>query len=86
MKKIKRISEAFSIQPYYKEVTFGKKHDFELKAGIIFEIKEVDENYIGYDEKGNELFAWRKDAVNVEYFKHDEYKPIKQRDNNDLPI
>jgi len=90
MEKIKRISEAYSMQPYYKEVTFGKKYDFELRDGIISEIKKVDEFYIGYDKNGSKLFAWRADAVNIEYFKQGEYvePTIKGDDDlpNDLPI
>ena len=54
---------------------FGEKYEKRLTG--IHEIISVGEHYIGYDKNGNELFAWRHDAVNIEYFKPNEYSPVK---------
>ena len=83
--KIKRISEAYSMQPYYKEVDSNINYDFELKG--IAEIKLKGDFYVGYDHEGNEIFAYRADAVNIEYFKPGEYvKPDLSKIKDDLPI
>lgn len=79
--RIKRISEAYSIQPYAKQVDFGEIYDFESKG--IYEIKREREFYIGYDIDGNKLFAWRADAVNIEYFKPGEYVELKIKNQKD---
>lgn len=73
VKRIKKISEAFSIQPCEKHVST----EWELTQNITH-IKSIEEKYssngeirvyIGYDFKGNDLFRWIASACNVEYFK-----------------
>jgi hypothetical protein len=79
MAKIKKISEAFSIQPCEKHVST----EWELSHHIPH-IKSIEERfakngecrvYVGYNFKGEEVFQWVASACNVEYFDNEFLKP-----------
>jgi len=75
--KIKRISEAYSMQPVYWEVTeenhrskFNPENDI---AKIVEEKVQVSSEkqisvYVGYNYDGKKKFKYIADAVNVHYF------------------
>jgi hypothetical protein len=69
--KIRSISEAFSMQP--RHLTVG---EFHLYSSVVIDrIVQEDVHiegdpyayYVGYDDKGNRLFEYRKGTVNVNY-------------------
>lgn len=71
-RRIKSVSEAFSIQSCEKHVST----EWELSHRIPH-IKSIEEKfssngevrvYIGYDFQGNDVFRWIASACNVEYF------------------
>lgn len=69
--KIRSISEAFSMQP--KVFTVGEVVNYGLViiARIVQEDVHIEGDpfayYVGYDDKGNRLFEFRKGTVNVIY-------------------
>lgn len=82
--RIKKISEAYSMQPYDKKVCTqehgsrgGQKHihSKDCIAKIIREIDPLDgpdsilqSLIVGYNFENQRLFIYRADAVNIEYF------------------
>ena len=70
-KKVKRIIDAFSMQPYSKQV----QSEFSPTgiAKIKLESRSTEPEgeihyYVGYDFEGNVMFEYRRDTVNIEYF------------------
>jgi len=79
MEKIKSITEAFSQQPAFIQVTTQEKYD-AMKFGKENAVKEIkcetlqtgsdtaNDYYIGYGFDGKKLFEYLRASVNVHYF------------------
>ena len=76
MKRIKAISEAFSMQPVTLEIN-PKCLPENLRDGQVVEIKEEMLHtaagdhiiyYIGYDKNGKMIFKYLANACNVHYY------------------
>jgi hypothetical protein len=85
-RKIKWITEAFSMQPNSKCVAYGSRYDFEVGKHPILEIKEQGDYYNGYDKEGDLLFSWIAKAINVDYFAEGEWSELVIKEDNKLPI
>lgn len=78
MERIKRISEAYSMQPGAKEVCRDPSHSklTEHSKDCIEAIEYIidpnkGDRYIGLNFKGKKLFEWLVDGCHVEYFTND---------------
>ena len=74
MRKIKSISEAFSIQPAFITINPNKDNPrddeaVEIKEEVI-QVSDLDRItvYAGYNKKGKRLFQYLANSVNVHYF------------------
>jgi hypothetical protein len=85
-RKIKSVSEAYSMQPNFKFVAYGNKYKFEVGECPLVEIKEQGDYYNDFDKDGNLLFSWIVKTVNVEYFAVGEWSELIIKDNDNLPI
>ena len=65
--KIKSISEAYSMQPVSLSLCECNHTHIDICIEKI-EIENQGEFYIGFNFKGQNIFKYRSDSVNVHYF------------------
>jgi len=66
--RIKAVFEAYSQQPSAWRVDEACSGQFQKRGIIEMRFDKNNERIGAYDAKGNVMFSWLVDSVNIEYF------------------